>query len=89
MQMVVDGVSCSLSSVISAANISSSMKMLCFLWTSASGQVLVYSERRYQAEACSPSAGRTVTPGGRFRLGGQRVQTALPVVGGTGSAANG
>lgn len=70
MQMVVDGVSCSLSSVLSPADVSSSMKMLCFLWTSASGQVLVYSDRGLRAEACSRSAGRTVTPGGRFRLGG-------------------
>lgn len=70
MQMVVDGVSCSLSSVLSPTDVSSSMKMLCFLWTSASGQVSVYSDRKFSTKACSMSAGRMVTPGGHFRLGG-------------------
>lgn len=70
MQMVVDGVSCSLRSVLSPTDVSSSMKMLCFLWTSASGQLFVYSDRKFSAKACSTSAGHVVTPGGHFRLGG-------------------
>eukprot|EP00066_Takifugu_rubripes_P020815 XP_011610081.1 PREDICTED: G-protein coupled receptor 126-like [Takifugu rubripes] len=47
------------------------MKLLCFLWTSADGQVAVYSDGSYEAKTCSTSTGHTVPPGGRFRLGGQ------------------
>lgn len=78
MQMIIDGVSCSMDSIISAADITSSMKLLCFLWTSANGQVVVYSDGSYQAKTCSTSAGHTVPPGGRFRLGGQCDVTEPP-----------
>ncbi|XP_056872980.1 adhesion G-protein coupled receptor G6 isoform X10 [Takifugu flavidus] len=71
MQMIIDGVSCSIDSIISTADITSSMKLLCFLWTSADGQVAVYSDGSYEAKTCSTSTGHTVPPGGRFRLGGQ------------------
>lgn len=80
MQMVVNSVSCSLSSILLPSAISSSsMKMLCFLWTSTNGQVFVYSDGNYNTMVCATSAGHTVPSGGRFRLGGQCLQTPLPV----------
>lgn len=71
MQLVVDGVSCLLDPALAAADIALSMKMLCFTWASASGQVGVYSDSGYNAKACPVSAGHTVASGGHFRLGGQ------------------
>lgn len=82
MQMIIDGVSCSIDSIISAVDITSSMKLLCFLWTSANGQVAVYSDGSYQAKTCSTSTGHTVPPGGRFRLGGQCHVTEQPPLNG-------
>ncbi|CAF94956.1 unnamed protein product, partial [Tetraodon nigroviridis] len=74
MQLVVDGVSCLLDPALAAADIALSMKMLCFTWASASGQVGVYSDSGYNAKACPVSAGHTVASGGHFRLGGQSGQ---------------
>lgn len=71
VMMVVDSVSCSLSSLISAADFSFSMKMFCFVWSSDSGQVVLYSHGKISTKACSTSAGHTLPPAGRFRLGGQ------------------
>ncbi|KAM3603119.1 uncharacterized protein V6R79_016738 [Siganus canaliculatus] len=71
MKMVVDGVVCSIDSIVSAADFTSSMKLFCFLWTSSTGRVGVYFDGNYWTQTCSSSSGRSVPTGGQFRLGGQ------------------
>ncbi|XP_047184548.1 adhesion G-protein coupled receptor G6 isoform X1 [Scophthalmus maximus] len=70
--LVVDGVSCSVHSIVSSADFTSSMKPFCLVWTSSNGLLAAFFNGNYFAETCPASRGHTVPPGGRFRLGGQR-----------------
>ncbi|TNN34657.1 G-protein coupled receptor 126 [Liparis tanakae] len=70
MKLMVDGVVCPISSILSSAHFPSSMRPYCVLWTSSSGRVGVFFNGNYWAETCSSSSGRSVPPGGQFRLGG-------------------
>ncbi|XP_040920037.1 adhesion G-protein coupled receptor G6 isoform X4 [Toxotes jaculatrix] len=72
MTMIVNGVECSIESIMSSAEFTSSMKSFCVLWTSSNGRVAVYFNRNYWAKTCSTFTGLTVPAGGRFRLGGQQ-----------------
>ncbi|KAL7388596.1 hypothetical protein ABVT39_017242 [Epinephelus coioides] len=71
MKMIVDGVVCSIDSIISSSDFTSTMKQFCVLWTSSNGRVAVYFNRNYWAKTCSSSVGHSVPAGGRFQLGGQ------------------
>ncbi|XP_037099830.1 adhesion G-protein coupled receptor G6 isoform X2 [Syngnathus acus] len=70
VEMVLEGVTCSLDSIATAADWTSSMAGLCVLWASSSGRVGVYYDGNHWAKTCSDSAGRSVSGGGTFRLGG-------------------
>ncbi|XP_061125820.1 adhesion G-protein coupled receptor G6 isoform X6 [Syngnathus typhle] len=70
VEMVLEGVTCSLDSIATAADWTSSMAGLCVLWASSSGRVGVYFDGNHWAKTCSDSAGRSVSGGGTFRLGG-------------------
>ncbi|XP_037837369.1 adhesion G-protein coupled receptor G6 isoform X4 [Kryptolebias marmoratus] len=70
MKMVVDGTVCSVETIISAADFTSSMKSFCVLWKSSSGLVAVYFNRIYRETTCSPSSNHLVPAGGVFQLGG-------------------
>lgn len=74
MQMIVDGVSCSIDSIISSSDFTSSMKPFCVLWTSSNGQVSVHFNGNYFTKTCSSSMGHSVPTGGQFRLGGKFYQ---------------
>lgn len=71
VQMIIDGVSCSVDSIISSADFTSSMKLFCVLWTSSNGQVATYFNGNYRTKTCSTSTGHFVPAGGQFRLGGE------------------
>ncbi|XP_074472749.1 adhesion G-protein coupled receptor G6 isoform X16 [Sebastes fasciatus] len=71
MKMIVDGVVCSIDSIITSADFTSSMRPFCALWSSSNGRVAVYFNGNYRAETCSTSTGHSVPAGGQFRLGGQ------------------
>ncbi|KAG7508937.1 hypothetical protein JOB18_029412 [Solea senegalensis] len=71
MSMIVDGVSCSVTSILSSADFTSSMKTLCLTWTSSDGVVTLYFEGQYQTTSCPASRGHSIPAGGQFRLGGQ------------------
>uniref|UniRef100_UPI0037E8AD3C adhesion G-protein coupled receptor G6 isoform X2 n=1 Tax=Semicossyphus pulcher TaxID=241346 RepID=UPI0037E8AD3C len=71
MKMVVDGVTCSIHSILPSSEFTSSMKPFCVLWTSSNGRVGVYFNGNYWAKTCSSSSGHSVPAGGHFRLGGQ------------------
>ncbi|XP_069371009.1 adhesion G-protein coupled receptor G6 isoform X3 [Paralichthys olivaceus] len=71
MTLIVDGVSCSINSVLSSSDFTSSMKSFCMVWTSSSGLVAVYFDGNYLTRTCTSSSGHTVPAGGQFRLGGQ------------------
>ncbi|CAJ1077758.1 adhesion G-protein coupled receptor G6 isoform X4 [Xyrichtys novacula] len=71
MRIVVDGVVCSIDSILPASEFTSSMKPFCVLWTSSNGRVGVYYNGNYWAKTCSSSSGHLVPAGGTFRLGGQ------------------
>lgn len=71
VQLIVDGVSCSMDSIMSPADFTSSMKPFCVLWTSSSGQVALHFNGNHWAKTCSTSRGHSVPAGGRFRLGGK------------------
>ncbi|XP_077365937.1 adhesion G-protein coupled receptor G6 isoform X6 [Festucalex cinctus] len=70
VKIVVEGVTCSLDSIVTAADWTSSMSDLCVLWASSSGRVGVYFKGNHWAKTCSDSSGRSVMGGGTFRLGG-------------------
>ncbi|XP_077409500.1 adhesion G-protein coupled receptor G6 isoform X3 [Vanacampus margaritifer] len=70
VKIVVEGATCSLDSIVTPADWTSSMSDLCVLWTSASGRVGVYFNGNHWAKTCSHSSGRSVLGGGTFRLGG-------------------
>ncbi|XP_058468948.1 adhesion G-protein coupled receptor G6 isoform X9 [Solea solea] len=72
MSMIVDGVSCSVTSILSSTDFTSSMKMLCLTWTSSDGVVALYFEGQYRTTSCPASRGHSVPAGGQFRLGGQQ-----------------
>ncbi|XP_036066432.1 adhesion G-protein coupled receptor G6 isoform X2 [Oryzias melastigma] len=72
MKMVVDGEPCPLSSVISTADFTASMRPVCLTWTSSNGQLAVYFNGVYWNLNCSASVGRSVPAGGIFQLGGQQ-----------------
>uniref|UniRef100_A0A8D3ABB4 Adhesion G-protein coupled receptor G6 n=1 Tax=Scophthalmus maximus TaxID=52904 RepID=A0A8D3ABB4_SCOMX len=72
--LVVDGVSCSVHSIVSSADFTSSMKPFCLVWTSSNGLLAAFFNGNYFAETCPASRGHTVPPGGRFRLGGESTQ---------------
>ncbi|XP_047429456.1 adhesion G-protein coupled receptor G6 isoform X10 [Mugil cephalus] len=71
MKIIIDTVQCSVSSVISSSDITSSMKPFCVLWTSSNGLVSFYFNGRYRAQTCSSSSGHSVPAGGVFQLGGE------------------
>ncbi|XP_061667928.1 adhesion G-protein coupled receptor G6 isoform X2 [Syngnathoides biaculeatus] len=70
VKMVVAGTTCSLDSILTAGDWTSSMSSLCVLWASSSGRVGVYFNGNHWAKTCSDSNGRSVLGGGTFRLGG-------------------
>ncbi|KAM8832062.1 adhesion G-protein coupled receptor G6 isoform 5-T5 [Spinachia spinachia] len=72
MTVMVDGVACSVDSILSPADFTSSMRRYCLLWTASDGRVGVHWDGNYRAQTCSSSAGRSLLGGGRFRLGGQQ-----------------
>ncbi|XP_036942729.1 adhesion G-protein coupled receptor G6 isoform X2 [Acanthopagrus latus] len=71
VKMIIDGVVCSIDSIIPSSSFTSSMKPYCVLWDSSNGRVAVYFNGNYWAKACSSSSGHSVPAGGLFRLGGQ------------------
>lgn len=71
MQMIVNGVSCDIESIISSSDITSSMKHFCLFWTSSNGQVGIHFDGNYRTKTCSTSMGRFVPGGGQFWLGGE------------------
>ncbi|XP_034999562.2 adhesion G-protein coupled receptor G6 isoform X1 [Hippoglossus stenolepis] len=71
MKMIVDGVSCSINSVLSSSDFTSSMESFCVVWTSSTGLVAVYFNGNYLTKTCPSSSGHSVPAGGQFRLGGQ------------------
>ncbi|KAM4632862.1 adhesion G-protein coupled receptor G6 [Polymixia lowei] len=71
MELVVDGQVCSVESLITSSDVTSSMKPICVTWTSTTGRVAVYFNSNYRARTCSLTSGRSVSTGGEFRLGGQ------------------
>ncbi|KAM4713182.1 adhesion G-protein coupled receptor G6 isoform 1-T1 [Anableps anableps] len=73
MEMVIDGVTCSMESIISASGFTFSMTSFCVLWISSNGRVAVYFNSNYWGKTCSLSSGHTIPAGGVFKLGG--VQT--------------
>lgn len=72
MKVIVDGVTCSVDSVLGSSDLPSSMTALCLLWSSATGQVGVYFGGNYWTKTCSSSSGRSLGGGGVFQLGGER-----------------
>ncbi|XP_013873375.1 adhesion G-protein coupled receptor G6 isoform X2 [Austrofundulus limnaeus] len=70
MKLVVDGVVCSVESILSAADFTSTMRSFCVLWTSSNGSVVVYFNRIYRNITCLLSRNHTVPAGGTFQLGG-------------------
>lgn len=77
MKMVVDGEPCPLSSVISTADFTASMRPVCLTWTSSNGQLAVYFNGVYWNLNCSASVGRSVPAGGIFQLGGTIILAVL------------
>ncbi|KAG7220525.1 hypothetical protein INR49_018052, partial [Caranx melampygus] len=71
MKLIVDGVICSISSILSSSNFTSTMKRFCLVWESSDGRVAIYFNGGYQFKSCASSTGRTVPGGGLLRLGGQ------------------
>ncbi|XP_072296710.1 adhesion G-protein coupled receptor G6 isoform X2 [Eucyclogobius newberryi] len=71
MTLVVDGQECSVDSLITQANFTSTMTPGCVVWTSASGKVVLYYNNQYLTKTCSTLSGRSVPAGGLFQLGGQ------------------
>lgn len=78
--MTIDGVSCSIKSILSPTDFNSSMQPCCVLWASPGGQVEVFLNRRKLVSTCSSSAGRSVPAGGLFRLGGELTTFSLYVL---------
>ncbi|CAB1440499.1 unnamed protein product [Pleuronectes platessa] len=72
MTLIVDGVSCSIDSILSSSDFTSSMESFCVVWTSSTGLVAVYFNGNYLTRTCPSSSGHTVPAGGQFRLGGQQ-----------------
>ncbi|XP_077443937.1 adhesion G-protein coupled receptor G6 isoform X5 [Stigmatopora argus] len=68
--LVLGGATCSLDSVVTPADWTSSMSGLCLLWESSGGRLDVYFKGEHRTKTCSDSAGRSVSGGGTFRLGG-------------------
>ncbi|XP_042245539.1 adhesion G-protein coupled receptor G6 isoform X3 [Thunnus maccoyii] len=71
MKLITDEVSCSIESIISSNEFTSSMRAFCVLWASTNGRVAVFINGNYWAKTCSSSSGHSVGGGGVFRLGGQ------------------
>lgn len=71
LKLIVDGQVCSVNSLITQADFTSTMKPFCLLWTSSNGQVSFYYNSQYQSKICSNLSGRSVPAGGQFQLGGQ------------------
>ncbi|XP_024912482.1 adhesion G-protein coupled receptor G6 isoform X3 [Cynoglossus semilaevis] len=71
MVLVVDGVSCSVQSLLSSSDVTSSMKSICSSWTSSSGTVALFFNGQYQTSTCTASSGHSLPAAGQFRLGGQ------------------
>uniref|UniRef100_A0A3B3ZYC2 Adhesion G-protein coupled receptor G6 n=1 Tax=Periophthalmus magnuspinnatus TaxID=409849 RepID=A0A3B3ZYC2_9GOBI len=71
MKVIVDGQECSVNSLITQANLTSTMTPVCVVWTSANGKVVLYYNNRYLSTSCSALSGRSVPAGGLFQLGGK------------------
>ncbi|XP_041831373.1 adhesion G-protein coupled receptor G6 isoform X3 [Melanotaenia boesemani] len=72
MKMVIDGVVCSLASILTSADFTSTMRLFCVLWSSSDGQVAVYFGGNHLTTTCPSSSQHSVPAGGSFRLGGQQ-----------------
>uniref|UniRef100_A0AAV2K8F2 Adhesion G-protein coupled receptor G6 n=1 Tax=Knipowitschia caucasica TaxID=637954 RepID=A0AAV2K8F2_KNICA len=72
MKLVVDGQECSVDSLITQANFTSTMTPVCVVWTSANGKVVIYYNSQYLTKTCSGLSGRSVPAGGLFQLGAQQ-----------------
>eukprot|EP00064_Thunnus_orientalis_P009744 superscaffoldBa00001257_g9770 len=70
MKLITDEVSCSIGSIISSNEFTSSMRFFCVLWASSNGRVAIFINGNYIATSCSSSSGHSVGGGGVFRLGG-------------------
>ncbi|KAK7907302.1 hypothetical protein WMY93_015914 [Mugilogobius chulae] len=71
MKLIVDGQECSVDSLITQANITSNMMLVCVMWTSANGKVGIYYNNQYLTKTCSNLSGKSVLGGGLFQLGAQ------------------
>ncbi|XP_057678693.1 adhesion G-protein coupled receptor G6 isoform X3 [Corythoichthys intestinalis] len=70
VRLVLEGATCSLDSVVTPADWTTSMSGLCLLWASSGGRVGIYFKGDHWTKTCSDSAGLSVSGGGTFRLGG-------------------
>lgn len=71
VKMIINGVVCSIDSIIPSSSFTSSMKPYCVLWDSSNGRVSVHFNGNYWAKTCSSSSGHSVPAGGLFQLGGK------------------
>ncbi|XP_078131571.1 adhesion G-protein coupled receptor G6 [Sander vitreus] len=72
MNLIVNSIVCSIDSILSSADFTTTMKPFCVLWMSSVGRVAVYFNGNYWSKTCPSSAGDTVPTGGVFQLGGQQ-----------------
>ncbi|KAM7368290.1 hypothetical protein PAMP_014525 [Pampus punctatissimus] len=72
MKIIINGVTCSIQSIISYNNFTYSMKPFCVTWKSLDGCIGVFFNNSYLVKPCSSTIGVLISGGGEFQLGGQK-----------------
>ncbi|KAM6964893.1 adhesion G-protein coupled receptor G6 [Aplochiton taeniatus] len=73
MELTVAGQICTVETVLTSSDITSTLKQFCLTWESASGRVAFFFDGNYRALTCGTTAGQVVasSSGGLLSLGGQ------------------
>ncbi|XP_062323776.1 adhesion G-protein coupled receptor G6 isoform X2 [Osmerus eperlanus] len=71
MELVLAAQTCPVETIITATDITSTMKSFCLTWTSSTGLVALYFNGNYRAKTCANTAGKSMVAGWHFWLGSQ------------------
>lgn len=69
MDLVVVNATCPVHDLVTIADFTASMQLLCITWSSTNGAVAVYFKGIYRAKSCPGSVGLRIEAGGSFELG--------------------
>ncbi|XP_053087777.1 adhesion G-protein coupled receptor G6 isoform X4 [Pangasianodon hypophthalmus] len=69
MDLIIGNATCPVSDLVTLADFTSNMQLLCITWSNTNGAVAVYFKGSYRVKFCSNTVGMKLGTGGSFELG--------------------